>query len=365
MPIQTLTAESPAPASENGQQSELDSAHILQQVTEALNADLFLFSGPLERKQANLFLDVAEKVTRRENVALVLCTYGGDADAAFIVARYLKRFYKHFTLFVFGFCKSAGTLIALGADAIVMSHRSELGPLDVQLLKADELIFRSSGLDVQEALTSLSEQAFSDFQKHFVELIRRGGGAITTKTAAEIASTLSVGLFAPITGQIDPLKLGEAQRALNISSQYGRRLNQDANRVKRLVSAYPSHTFVIDYEEAKTVFGNVREPSDVELEMERVLQAFEEELEHECVRTPEKDGIVVFLNPAEEGATANVSSEANQTTSVPTAGETGEHNRIDHGGDDNNRRADREGIPVRQSADEQPASGERAEGVSA
>ncbi|HET8669219.1 MAG TPA: hypothetical protein VFM05_00940, partial [Candidatus Saccharimonadales bacterium] len=134
----------------------LDSDVVLEALTKALDADIFFFSGPTHRKQAYLFMDVADDSPRRENVALVLSTYGGDADAAFIIARYLKRFYKKFTLYVFGFCKSAGTLIALGADEIVMSHRGEFGPLDVQILKSDELMFRSSGLDIEQAVVSLS-----------------------------------------------------------------------------------------------------------------------------------------------------------------------------------------------------------------
>ena len=153
-----------------------DTLSPIQELTNTLNADLFLLSGPIERKQAELFLNEAESTERRENVALVLCTYGGDADAAFIIARFLKRFYKKFTLYVHGYCKSAGTLIALGANEIVMSHRGEFGPLDVQLLKSDELIFRSSGLDIEEALTTLSDQAFRVFEKHFLGIVRRGGG---------------------------------------------------------------------------------------------------------------------------------------------------------------------------------------------
>ena len=34
-------------------------------------------------------------------------------------------------------CKSAGTLLALGADEIIMSNLSELGPLDIQLPDRD------------------------------------------------------------------------------------------------------------------------------------------------------------------------------------------------------------------------------------
>lgn len=288
-----------APDGDSNDESILDSDVVLAELTTALNADIFFFSGPTHRKQATLFMEVADDAPRRENVALVLSTYGGDADAAFIIARYLKRFYKRFTLYVFGFCKSAGTLIALGADEIVMSHRGEFGPLDVQILKSDELVFRSSGLDIEQAVVSLSEQASEIFDKHFMRMIKRGSGAITTKTAADIASAISIGLISPVTAQIDPLRVGETQRAIKIASQYGYRLNADRKKVDQLVIGYPAHSFVIDFDEAAKLFGNVRQPNSTELDLERVLQAFEMERGYTCVREPHNAGIVMHINPAE------------------------------------------------------------------
>jgi hypothetical protein len=296
----SVLSNEPAGDSDSAEVGGIDSAVIIQQITDELNADVFLFSGPIERAQAATFIDVAERVERRENVALVLCTFGGDADAAFIIARYLKRFYKKFTLYVYGYCKSAGTLIAIGADEIVMSHRGEFGPLDVQLLKSDELIFRSSGLDIQQALEFLGEQAFSVFDRHFIGIIKKGGGAITTKTAADIASTISVGMFSPITAQIDPLRVGEMQRAVNIAHQYGIRLNKDHAIVNKLVTGYPTHSFVIDYQEASDLFGNVRGPNETEQALEQILQAVEGEIGRKWMLNPHKSGMVIHINPAQE-----------------------------------------------------------------
>lgn len=275
---------------------------LFKELSDLLDADIFLYSGPVERPVANLFLDVAAGANKRSNAVLILCTYGGDADAAYIIARFLKRTYKKFTLYVFGYCKSAGTLIALGADEIVMSIKGELGPLDVQLLKADNLFFRGSGLDIDEAIESLSEQAFEIFEKHLLGIIEKSSGSITTKTAADIASTLAVGLLSPITAQIDPLHVGEVERAINIAYQYGIRLNGDEGRINRLVSDYPSHSFVIDFDEAKQIFENVRQPNATESRLELVLQDFKDEQGRKLVCLPHLIGVVAYLNPREEVA---------------------------------------------------------------
>jgi len=273
---------------------------LFKEISDLYEADLFIFSGPIERPQASMFLDTVESNKSRKNVVLIICTHGGDADAAYIMARFLKANYDKFTLFVFGHCKSAGTLIALGSDEIVMSHRGELGPLDVQLLKTDELLFRGSGLDIGQAITSLSQQAFEIFETYFIDIIKKGGGAITTRTAAEIATHLSVGLISPITSQIDPLRVGEVERAIDIAYEYGTRLNVDAEKVDSLINDYPSHSFVIDYEEAKSLFRNVRRPTEGESKLEHVLQELVDDEGRKCVRHPHRRGMVAYLKPQKE-----------------------------------------------------------------
>ncbi len=57
----------------------------------------------------------------------------------------------------------------------------------MQLVKRDDLFFRNSGLDIAEALKSISEHAFTLFEKHFLGMLVRSGGAISAKTASGIA----------------------------------------------------------------------------------------------------------------------------------------------------------------------------------
>ena len=68
---------------------------------------------------------------KRKNVLVLLVTLGGDADSAFRIVRFLRRSYDKVTVFVPSLCKSAGTLICLGAYEVVIPEAGELGPLDV------------------------------------------------------------------------------------------------------------------------------------------------------------------------------------------------------------------------------------------
>jgi len=260
----------------------------IQNVSDQLDADLLLYSADINEDNADTLIEIVrEKPSKRENVVLILATYGGDPDAAYRITRFLKQTYSNFTLFVFGYCKSAGTLIAIGADEIVMSDLAELGPLDVQVLKENDFR-RSSGLDLQQALSVLGGELFSVFEGCFLSMIYKSGGVITTKMAADIASSMAIGLMEPVAGQIDPLRLGELSRSMNVAYEYGIRLNEDLNNsIKKLVAGYPSHSFVIDREEAKELFNNVREPTELELALEVILK--------ECARTPAPKEMIFSL----------------------------------------------------------------------
>ena len=236
---------------------------------DALNADVVIYSGVLERPSADKLIIGCKSYGSHTNVLLILSTYGGDPDAAYRIARFLQARYERFTLFVNGYCKSAGTLIALGADELVMSEFGELGPLDTQVKDPNEVGERSSGLDVSAALAELQELSYDAFNANFRKL--RDEFEFTAKTAVEVATAMSIGLFKEVYGQIEPMQLGQNARAVRIALDYGERLlgnraraNATTESARRLVISYNSHSFVIDGQEARTLFTRVRGPHAVE-----------------------------------------------------------------------------------------------------
>jgi ClpP class serine protease len=125
---------------------------ILKGIADKTKSDFYLFSSTVNGVTAdNLIKEIRRNKTREKNCSLILTTFGGDADAGYRIVRTIKRKYKKLTLYLFGTCKSTGTLIALGADEIVMGDFAELGPLDIQLAKEDELS-NTSGLNYIQSL---------------------------------------------------------------------------------------------------------------------------------------------------------------------------------------------------------------------
>lgn len=241
-----------------------DLSSAINDYLDGKNADGFLYSGPISRESADKLVKLIDiRSKRHPNVCLFITTFGGDPNAAYRIGRALKRNYKDGQILgaIGGYCKSAGTLLVLCASELAFGCFGELGPLDTQIDKPNEIIDADSGLDLFQALQQITESSFSSFEQQMINIIRHSGGAITTKVAAEIASSLTVGLFNPISAQVDPLRLGIARRATQIGQAYGKRLaspNVNPGTVEKLVREYPAHGFVIDQDEAKELFGRVR-----------------------------------------------------------------------------------------------------------
>src|SRR5690554_6284970 len=253
--------------------------------------DCYIYVGGIKRIGYDR-LSKAASGRKHSKAYPVLSTFGGEPATAYRIARGLRHYYDHLTIVVPAYCKSAGTLLAIGADQLLIADTGELGPLDMQLKKPDELFDMSSGLDITQAMAFLRTQSAEILKSNLVDVNVKF--SVTTKTAADIATKLAIGLISPIYAQIDPYKIGESQRAINVAFAYGKRLNEKINSLKSddslksLVLEYPDHGFVIDRKEAGTLFNRVAAP-------EGLIKEAAEHLYDLC-KNPGSDP-VVFLIP--------------------------------------------------------------------
>jgi hypothetical protein len=169
-------------------------------------------------------------------------------------------------------CKSAGTLLCIAGNDLIVADTGELGPLDIQITKSDELGERTSGLTVESAFEKLQEQSFELFIRNLSDIKNRIGGRITFRTAADLASQMVIGVTSDIFAKFDPVSIGEDHRANRVAEEYAIRLNLKAKNLQpesrraiagleMLLRGYPSHGFVIDREEAKNLFQRVAAPT--------------------------------------------------------------------------------------------------------
>ena len=257
---------------------------LADELSQESQCDVMLITGDMFHDMQDLVIrEIYEREYKEDALLFILATPGGLIDCAYRIARAIQRNYDKAYALIPGWCKSAGTLCVIGANEIIMCDNAELGPLDVQIARRDELGVRDSGLILNEALLNLEIHAFSLFEHFLMQIKEKSGGVITFKTATEVSAILVNGLLAPIYSQIDPQRMGESARLLNVAMAYGQRLNYSTRNLNRkslqsLTTGYPSHGFVIDRDEASLLFRRVREPSTKEAELIRALGSQASEL---------------------------------------------------------------------------------------
>jgi hypothetical protein len=116
---------------------------IIKQIQERTERPLVCYvSGircGIDRDDILPFFDILHNVMPGESAELLLHTPGGSADVAEKLIRTLRGRVGEAQIHIIvpDFAKSAGTLMVLGADRVVMSDMSELGPIDPQMLFKD------------------------------------------------------------------------------------------------------------------------------------------------------------------------------------------------------------------------------------
>lgn len=162
---------------------------------------------------------------------LILHTKGGSPVPAYLISRYLKVAPKGFVAVIPRRSKSAGTLIALGAEEIHMGMMSELGPIDPQFSD-----FPALGLgSALDHIAGVSE-------KH------PGAAEMLAKYLQSNLNIHYLGLF---------------ERVSESLAHYGEKLlsrptiapDKGAEIAKQLVYGYKDHSFAIDCDEIRRVFG--------------------------------------------------------------------------------------------------------------
>lgn len=212
----------------------------------------------------NGIMSVIYGMSWQRGLTLVLHTPGGSTNAAETIVAYLRSKFDYIEVIVPTYAMSAGTMISLAADRVVMGRQSQLGPIDPQL----------GGI----AASSIRDQ----FNLARLEIL----GDPATGTPGNVNAAH---LWAPVLGTIGPALLVEAQNALD----YGERMAgewlarwmfkdhadaaTDGRRVAHTfgdASLHKSHGRRIDRAEAQAVGLTVEEMEASQELQEAVLTAY-------------------------------------------------------------------------------------------
>jgi len=260
---------------------------LIKRIGEARNsAVICYFTGDRENFSTKIGDDVVptffrhlELIGNRENIDLFLYTRGGDMVVPIRIVKLIKSYCQKFGILIPYRAHSAGTLIALGADEIVMAKLGELTPVD----PATEHPFNPR--DHQGKVIPISVEDITSYL-----LLARDKGNVKEDKMAEIYDNLTKHSYSD-PKHLHPLALGNvyrAQRMIRILSQRLLSLHININEgnnketIERIVNEITSdicvHNYPIYRDEAKSLGLPVVSPS---VELEKLIWDLYENYERE------------------------------------------------------------------------------------
>ncbi len=218
----------------------------------------------------DLFVDHLDAIAPVPKISLVLYTNGGDTSAAWNLVNLIRMFCDKFEVIVPGKCRSAGTLVCLGADKIVMTKQATLGPVDPSII--DPLGPQMPGTK-GEAPIPVSVEAIKGY---LGEVKKYGQNEAAAQALLDLAD------------KVHPLVLGQAFRSRKQIRELARRLLKnslygDENMekiVEFLCSESGSHDYTINRREAGELGLRVEQCStELYTVLKAIIESYSKQME--------------------------------------------------------------------------------------
>lgn len=203
-----------------------------------------------------IFTDHLDKIEDNGKISLFLYTRGGNTLAAWSLVNLMRNFCDDFEVIVPFNCHSAGTLISLGANRIVMTKQATLSPIDPSV---------NGPLNPQLPGNNPNARASVsvEFVNAYLEMARSELGIKDEQGLSNIIINLSNNIHPLTLGQVYRSKTQIQMLAKKLLKNHGLAKGKDEKVVRFLASESGSHDYTIYRNEAKDELGlNVEKPDD-------------------------------------------------------------------------------------------------------
>lgn len=229
---------------------------------------------------------------RPDRLDLFLCSNGGDTTVPWRLVPLFREFSPSFNVLVPFHAYSAATLLALGADEVVMTPFSVLGPIDPTVGNAFNPIDKQSGQRLGISVEDV--QAYVNFIKDTVGISQD----------EDVIKAIEI-----LAKEVHPLALGNVDRFLSQSRMIARKilgthmtgaLARDVDDiVENMASKLYFHGHPINRKEARGELGLLKVNQQPSLELEglmwRLYRDYEQEFRNQEVFNPQ--GELAAANP--------------------------------------------------------------------
>lgn len=201
----------------------------------------------------DIFLEHLDAIGKVDRISLVLYTCGGDTLAAWNIINLFREFCNELEVIVPNKCRSSGTLMALGANSIIMTKQATLGPIDPSITRAMSPVIPNTNPPQRLPISVESV-------KGYFSLLREEFGA---KSDAALSAA-----YTKLSEYIHPLVLGDVYRTQKqiqmLAEKMLRMHGTDKKTIKNIVaflcSDSGSHDYTINRTEARSLGLSVESP---------------------------------------------------------------------------------------------------------
>lgn len=202
----------------------------------------------------DIFLEHLDVIGKVDKISLIIYTCGGDTLAAWNIINLFREFCNELEVIVPNKCRSSGTLMALGANSIVMTKQATLGPIDPSITRSMSPIIPNSTPPQRLPISVESV-------KGYFSLLKEEFGA--SSDAALSAA------YTKLAEYIHPLVLGDVYRTQKQIQMLAEKLlrmhNVEDQTIKHIVSFLcsdsGSHDYTINRTEARNLGLSVETPT--------------------------------------------------------------------------------------------------------
>lgn len=202
------------------------------------------FASKIDLAVLPYFQDILENFGNVKKISLVLNTNGGELEAPWPLVNLIREYCSFFEVIVMHKALSAGTMIILGADRVVMMPYSQLSPVDPAAEFLDNEKKQRRRLEIEDIT------GYIDFAKEKI-------GIAEQLSLAEIMKELTKEISPTLLGSIHRTHALVRRLAKNLLDLHKQRLTEKQCKeiVENLTKNLYSHRHLINRREAKNLVG--------------------------------------------------------------------------------------------------------------
>ena len=191
-----------------------------------------------------------ESIGKTHRITLILYTLGGDTMATWNIVNLIREYCDELEIIVPRKARSSGTIMCLGANKIILTHQSTLGPIDPSLNSPLGTKVKINGQEISLPTSVESVKGYFNLAK--LEL-----GIRTSRDLIQA--------FLKLSETLNPLLMGDVYRRQGQIKMIAQKLlvyqnckkKQKTSIINFLCSDSGSHDYAINYTEAKQLGLNV------------------------------------------------------------------------------------------------------------